>query len=186
MGMIIYELMSLQYPYYECNSPIEVVKATMEGKEPLLTDQQREMYLPLLPLWRRCLALNPEDRPSASDLRDQLQSVGSEINNSRYAQAAISPPQSEASSPVSTPKSIPLPAETQSPTTGDEEKSEVSEVSEVSAKEKKSSSRRVRNPSSSSGSIKRRKHRSKDKSPLNVAKTDVEGEPSPDISQETL
>ena len=88
LGMLIYELMTFQYPYYECKSPIEVSSATLEGREPILTEEQKTLYEPLLPLWRQCIALDPEARPTASDTRDQLQKIRSELNNNRYIRSS--------------------------------------------------------------------------------------------------
>jgi len=83
-GMIIYELMTLEYPYYDCDSPISIASAITEGKEPTIVDCVAEQYGSLLSLWRKCIACDPTKRLSASKIRVQLENIRAELDRNRY------------------------------------------------------------------------------------------------------
>jgi WNK lysine deficient protein kinase len=67
LGMVLFELLTLQRPYQGENF---ITTLVVEGKLPsnksLFPKDSR--YQPFIELWYRCVALNPADRPSALDL----------------------------------------------------------------------------------------------------------------------
>ena len=86
--MILYELMTLEYPYYDCTSPIAIASAVLEGREPIITEEQEIAYRPILPLWRECISKDPSKRPTASSIREKLVEIRSTIDKDRYIRSS--------------------------------------------------------------------------------------------------
>lgn len=89
LGMTMYELMTLEYPYYDCPSPIAIVSAILDGKEPTLSNELKDMYAPILTLWRKCIAILPANRVTAGEVRDQLLEIKSDIDKDRYRRKSM-------------------------------------------------------------------------------------------------
>jgi NIMA (never in mitosis gene a)-related kinase len=62
-GMILYEMITLQFPYNEHRFVSEIIES---GKKPKLSKEQIYKYASLIPLWEECTYTNPELRTSAS------------------------------------------------------------------------------------------------------------------------
>jgi len=67
-GMLLYEMMACQVPFYELKGPIAPWSKILSGQLPMLTDEQQQRYGPILMHWKLCLDLNPERRPTADEL----------------------------------------------------------------------------------------------------------------------
>jgi serine/threonine protein kinase len=63
-GMLLYELMALQIPYYEMRLGAEI--RIIEGKLPTLTQKQLNDYVCLLNVWQGCLTIDPTERLTAA------------------------------------------------------------------------------------------------------------------------
>lgn len=72
-GMLIYEMITLKYPYHECPSPIMVTKKILTGEPPLMPGHAESLYPSLVALHRRCIAVQPRDRPTMAEVRTSLQ-----------------------------------------------------------------------------------------------------------------
>ena len=79
--MVLYELMTLKYPYYEIKSPVFITKAILAGQIPLLTPDILEKFKPIISLWKSCLNICPELRLTALQLRDELFKLIQNNNN---------------------------------------------------------------------------------------------------------
>jgi serine/threonine protein kinase len=82
--MLLYELMTLKYPFYDYDSPIQVSDAITSGKEPYLSEDQQIQWAGILPLWRKCIAFSADDRPTAVELRSELERLSSTLSKQRY------------------------------------------------------------------------------------------------------
>ncbi len=71
-GVLGYELLSGSPPY-EAKSPTEWIKAHLHGEPRDLRALRPDVPLPLADLLRRCLAREPQHRPSARDVARALQ-----------------------------------------------------------------------------------------------------------------
>ena len=100
LGMVMYELMTLEYPFYECESPIAIASAVIGGKQPIVEEDQLTAYEPIIDLWVQCLSVIPSNRPTASEVRDQLLTIRAEIDKDRYRKR-VSKLQTSLNSPVS-------------------------------------------------------------------------------------
>jgi len=75
-GMVVIEILTNRIPYHELKNDAQVVLAVYAGQVPQKPDQ----YNSSIPdsIWaiaERCWANNPGDRPSASELREELQEI---------------------------------------------------------------------------------------------------------------
>jgi len=67
-GMVLYEMMTCKLPFYEIKGPMAHLHRILEGKLPILMDEQQVRYHPLIEQWKQCLDLNPNKRPTADNL----------------------------------------------------------------------------------------------------------------------
>jgi serine/threonine protein kinase len=74
LGMIMYELMTLQRPFADQDA-FKITELTLVGSVPPLGDSELDRYPSIIPLFRRCLRLQPTERISATDLRRELSSI---------------------------------------------------------------------------------------------------------------
>ena len=65
-GMVLIEILTQEYPYMECNSTPQVMKAIIEGTEPKVMELIQ--YDPALEFINACRMIDPERRPSATEL----------------------------------------------------------------------------------------------------------------------
>lgn len=65
-GMCVLEMITQEYPYAECKSPVDIMKAVMAGTPPRVLERVKNQ--PAVDFIRRCLLGLPDDRPSAADL----------------------------------------------------------------------------------------------------------------------
>jgi len=73
-GMVMFEMMTLEKPYSDV--PLAQKWAVMEkGTRPTMSDAVRAKYKSLLPVWEKCTALSPSDRPTAKKLLKKLTKV---------------------------------------------------------------------------------------------------------------
>lgn len=78
-GMVLYELMTRQYPYHEIKG-FGAEKRIMEGKKPEMSGEQMFFYRKIMPIWQECLTFDPDERPSASKILARFEQIKSEIN----------------------------------------------------------------------------------------------------------
>lgn len=64
-GMVLYELRSLQKPFYECNFWALAESAVIEGQRPVLPDPSPPEFTKLV---RQCWEQEPNDRPSTAEI----------------------------------------------------------------------------------------------------------------------
>lgn len=64
-GMLLYELMTLEVPYFDARR-FGVEKRIITGDLPTLTSQQKRTYACLIDMWEQCLDINPETRLTAA------------------------------------------------------------------------------------------------------------------------
>ena len=69
-AMVLYELMTLKYPYYELKSAVQITKAITSGQLPYLSPELELKFQSIYHLWRSCLHPNPAHRMTAHQLRD--------------------------------------------------------------------------------------------------------------------
>jgi len=74
-GMLLYELMSLEIPYYEITHGFGAEKRIMEGKLPSLTLKQKDDYASLIDIWEACLISDPKKRLTAPGCLFRLQKL---------------------------------------------------------------------------------------------------------------
>lgn len=72
IGMIAYELITLERPFANVKSIFELSKLTLEGKKPPIPDSLESAYAPLVDLYDKCTHQNPERRPSLNTLAQML------------------------------------------------------------------------------------------------------------------
>lgn len=70
-GMVIYEMMTLQLPYFHLTR-FSVPLRIMEGVLPVLSDRQTILYKNIIPIWNECLKLDPDMRISAENCLNQF------------------------------------------------------------------------------------------------------------------
>eukprot|EP00027_Filamoeba_sp_ATCC50430_P018876 CAMPEP_0168578504 /NCGR_PEP_ID=MMETSP0413-20121227/21368_1 /TAXON_ID=136452 /ORGANISM="Filamoeba nolandi, Strain NC-AS-23-1" /LENGTH=350 /DNA_ID=CAMNT_0008612355 /DNA_START=1 /DNA_END=1050 /DNA_ORIENTATION=+ len=66
LGMVLYEMMTLKRPFEEA-SMLEVTRLNENGYLPEISPELQEKYANIVPLFKRCLSVNPEDRPTIKD-----------------------------------------------------------------------------------------------------------------------
>lgn len=64
-GMLLYELMTLELPYYDAQK-FGIEKRIIAGDLPTLTIEHKQTYACLIDMWEHCLAIKPEDRLTAA------------------------------------------------------------------------------------------------------------------------
>ncbi len=74
-GMVLYEMMTCQLPFNNIKGPFGHLHKIIEGILPELTPEQTERYNIILPLWKQCLDLNPDNRPSADKLLSEFETL---------------------------------------------------------------------------------------------------------------
>ena len=70
--MVLYELMTLKYPYHEMKSPVQITNAIISGKLPHLPPDIKKKFAPISDIWQKCLDPDPDRRLTALELRDKL------------------------------------------------------------------------------------------------------------------
>lgn len=75
IGMIAYELLTLERPFANVKSIFELSKLTLEGKKPPIPDSLPSTYAPLVEFFQRCTHQLPERRPSLPVLAQMLASL---------------------------------------------------------------------------------------------------------------
>jgi len=63
-GMVIYEMMTLQIPYYEHAKNFGVENLIKDGKRQTLDSQTSDKYAPIIPIWKSLTKFNPDERPT--------------------------------------------------------------------------------------------------------------------------
>jgi serine/threonine protein kinase len=71
-GMIIYEMMTHKYPFY--NEKF-VSNATADGKMPIIKQCYRDYYPTVMMLYDACTSANPVDRPTPGDALRRIQTM---------------------------------------------------------------------------------------------------------------
>jgi len=75
-GMVMFELMDLGRPYADVDE-FDRAAYIGSGKLPKFRnpDVTEKRYLALMPVWKKCCSLAPEDRPSLKDVKLELSHV---------------------------------------------------------------------------------------------------------------
>lgn len=71
IGMIVYELMTLQRPYSNA-SIFQVAQLVIKGDLPPISNNERKKYADIIPLWEECVRTDPKQRPSTDALKNSL------------------------------------------------------------------------------------------------------------------
>lgn len=71
LGMIMYELMTLQRPY-SATSIFQVAQLVVKGELPTLSETAKIKYAGLIPLWEQCVRTEAELRPSPDQIKTTL------------------------------------------------------------------------------------------------------------------
>lgn len=73
MGMIIYEMLALNIPYYDQN-PFQVPMLIMKGVRPALPEKIRldSNFKHIISIFHAATQMDPESRPTAMDVKDAL------------------------------------------------------------------------------------------------------------------
>lgn len=75
LGMVMFEMMTNHKPYFN-ESQMDILKLITQGKSPSFpkdfSQSQQKMVAPLLPLWERCLEVDPKKRITLPELKEQL------------------------------------------------------------------------------------------------------------------
>jgi len=71
LGMIMYELMTLQRPY-STSSIFQVAQLVLKGALPPISESARLKYAMLLPLWEECVKTDPNMRPNPEKIKSVL------------------------------------------------------------------------------------------------------------------
>jgi len=74
-GMLLYELMSLEIPYFEITHGFGAEKRIMEGKLPTLTLKQQADYVDIIDIWEGCLTADPKERLTAARCIFRIQNL---------------------------------------------------------------------------------------------------------------
>eukprot|EP00026_Physarum_polycephalum_P004312 Phypoly_transcript_04330.p1 GENE.Phypoly_transcript_04330~~Phypoly_transcript_04330.p1 ORF type:complete len:683 (+),score=138.92 Phypoly_transcript_04330:105-2153(+) len=71
IGMIVYELMTLQRPYSN-SSIFQVAQLVVKGELPPLSENEKRKFKGIIPLWEDCVKSDPTQRPSPDTLKTAL------------------------------------------------------------------------------------------------------------------
>jgi len=71
IGMIVYELMTLQRPYSHA-SIFQLAQLVVKGELPPLAETERIRYKDIIPLWEKCVKTDPLLRPSTDVIKTSL------------------------------------------------------------------------------------------------------------------
>jgi len=71
LGMLMYEMMTLKRPFSDRNV-FALTELTLQGATPILTEQLKNTYKLLLPLWNQCLSIEPKERPTIIECKQSL------------------------------------------------------------------------------------------------------------------
>ena len=64
LGMVLFEMMSLELPYYDC-AQLEVTQSILKGKMPKFPPSVPvDRYVTIMPIFEALLEPNPDHRPS--------------------------------------------------------------------------------------------------------------------------
>ena len=74
-GMILYEMMTCQLPFNDQKGTLGYLFKIVNGVLPSLTDEQIERYSVIMNIWKSCLDLNPDNRPTADSLLNEFESI---------------------------------------------------------------------------------------------------------------
>jgi len=74
LGMVIYELMALEKPFANV-PPTQRWEMSAKGKIPDLSSEQEAKYEPLLKIWKKCIAKDASNRPTAKKLIQKLSAL---------------------------------------------------------------------------------------------------------------
>lgn len=78
-GMLIYQLLTKKFPYYDLRTPQEISQAVLAGKKPSLLN--REFDKDITELYYNCIEKDPNNRPSSKDLVRKLNNMKENIIN---------------------------------------------------------------------------------------------------------
>ena len=77
-------MMALKYPYHELNSPIEVSAAILKGKIPFLPPNLADKYSLIVPIWKKCLSVDPEQRYTAIELQEEFTKISQQVDVGKF------------------------------------------------------------------------------------------------------
>jgi NIMA (never in mitosis gene a)-related kinase 1/4/5 len=72
LGMILYELLSLQRPFSEERNAFKISQMIIEGKRPTVPEQLGPEFASLVKLQKKCVHPKPERRPSLANCKSAL------------------------------------------------------------------------------------------------------------------
>jgi hypothetical protein len=72
--MVLYELMALTRPYATSNL-FAVSELTIKGELPQISKEVESIFYNIIPVWKKCLQLDPTKRPTAKELKQMLLSL---------------------------------------------------------------------------------------------------------------
>lgn len=70
-GMVLYELMTLTRPFATSNL-FAVTELTIKGEHPPLPKEVESIFYNVIPVWKKCLQLDPAKRPTAKEIKHML------------------------------------------------------------------------------------------------------------------
>jgi len=71
-GMILYELLSLQRPFFEERNAFKISQMIIEGKRPNVPESLGPEYATLVKLQKKCVHAKPDRRPSLANCKSAL------------------------------------------------------------------------------------------------------------------
>jgi len=72
--MVLYELLSLNEPYSECTSMVQISRNIISGTRPSLPTMD-PCYAPFISLFYSCTETSQRDRPTSKQLRKKLRAL---------------------------------------------------------------------------------------------------------------
>jgi hypothetical protein len=69
--MLLYEMMALTRPFSE-KTLLNLQDLVSKGTIPQLPDNVKDKYDQLVPLWKKCLTIDPAGRPSIGECKQEL------------------------------------------------------------------------------------------------------------------
>jgi serine/threonine protein kinase len=81
-GMILYELMTLKYPYYDIKNSFLISNSVINNKHPSISENILHKYPDIVNLHKLCIEYNSYDRPSFNQILTHLQKLRAESTKS--------------------------------------------------------------------------------------------------------
>ena len=87
-GMLLYEMVTMQFPYYECPSNIMITKSVLNGKLPTISAPVEARFPDLVALLRKCISTQARDRPTMAEVSAILEVLFTDLQTAMAGKEA--------------------------------------------------------------------------------------------------